>query len=159
LGIVFYASALYWAGMAQSLMWKQFTPLGTLQYPNFLETLLQIQPMYVIRAIGGLLYLGGMILLVVNLVKTARQGTFARNEDAEAPPIHDHASIGKEFRHRWIERRPVQFALVALVVILIGGIIEIVPTYIIKSNIPTIASVKPYTPLELHGRDLYIREG
>ena len=159
LGIVFYATALYWAGLAQSLMWKQFTPLGTLQYPNFLETLLQIQPMYIIRALGGLLYLTGAILMVVNLVKTARQGTFIRDEEAEAPALHDDENAGRTFRHRWIERRPVQFALLALVVILIGGIIEIVPTYIIKSNIPTIASVKPYTPLELHGRDIYIREG
>jgi cytochrome c oxidase cbb3-type subunit I/II len=38
-------------------------------------------------------------------------------------------------------------------------LIEIVPTFLIKSNIPTIASVKPYTPLELQGRDIYIREG
>ena len=46
-----------------------------------------------------------------------------------------------------------------LVVILIGGIVEFVPTFLVKSNIPTIASVKPYTPLELQGRDIYIREG
>jgi cytochrome c oxidase cbb3-type subunit I/II len=49
--------------------------------------------------------------------------------------------------------------LLALVAILIGGIIQIVPTIMVKSNIPTIASVKPYTPLELEGRDLYVREG
>jgi cytochrome c oxidase cbb3-type subunit I/II len=45
------------------------------------------------------------------------------------------------------------------VVILIGGAVEIIPTYVVKSNIPTLASVKPYTPLELEGRDIYIREG
>ena len=64
-----------------------------------------------------------------------------------------------EHWHRWIERRPVQFLIFSLVVILIGGLIEMVPTFLIKSNIPTIASVKPYTPLELQGRDIYIREG
>jgi cytochrome c oxidase cbb3-type subunit I/II len=48
---------------------------------------------------------------------------------------------------------------VSLVVVAIGGIIEFVPTFLIKSNIPTIASVKPYTPLELQGRDIYVREG
>jgi cytochrome c oxidase cbb3-type subunit I/II len=47
----------------------------------------------------------------------------------------------------------------SLVVVAIGGLIEIIPTYLVKSNIPTIASVKPYTPLELEGRDIYIREG
>jgi cytochrome c oxidase cbb3-type subunit I/II len=158
LGIVFYASALYWAGVTQSLMWKQFTPLGTLQYPNFLETLLQIQPMYIIRTIGGVLYLGGTLLMVVNLLKTARQGSFVAEEPAEAPPMHDHAE-SREFRHRWIEKRPIQFAILALIVVLVGGIVEIVPTYVIKSNIPTIPSVKPYTPLEVQGRDIYVREG
>ena len=47
----------------------------------------------------------------------------------------------------------------ATVAILIGGVIQIVPTILVKSNIPTITSVTPYTPLELEGRDLYIREG
>jgi cytochrome c oxidase cbb3-type subunit I/II len=47
----------------------------------------------------------------------------------------------------------------SLVVVAIGGIIELVPTFLIQSNVPTIAAVKPYTPLELHGRDIYLREG
>jgi len=45
------------------------------------------------------------------------------------------------------------------VVILIGGIVEMVPTFLVDSNVPTISAVKPYTPLELHGRDVYIAEG
>jgi cytochrome c oxidase cbb3-type subunit I/II len=45
------------------------------------------------------------------------------------------------------------------IAILIGGILEIFPMAMIESNVPKIASVKPYTPLELAGRDLYIREG
>jgi cytochrome c oxidase cbb3-type subunit I/II len=49
--------------------------------------------------------------------------------------------------------------IISLVVILIGGAIEMIPTFLIKSNVPTISSVKPYTPLELQGRDLYVREG
>ena len=47
----------------------------------------------------------------------------------------------------------------AAIAILIGGIVEIFPMAMIESNVPKIASVKPYTPLELAGRDLYIREG
>jgi cytochrome c oxidase cbb3-type subunit I/II len=47
----------------------------------------------------------------------------------------------------------------SFVVIAIGGAVEMIPTYLVKSNIPTISSVKPYTPLELQGRDIYIREG
>jgi cytochrome c oxidase cbb3-type subunit I/II len=49
--------------------------------------------------------------------------------------------------------------IVSILVVAIGGLVEIIPTMIIKSNVPTIASVKPYTPLELEGRDLYVREG
>ena len=160
LGIVFYASSMYWSGITQSLMWKQFTPQGLLQYPNFLETVLQIIPMYIIRMIGGSLYLTGVIVMVYNLVKTAKQGSFEKEETAEAPPMELKKDPFKPgTRHRWLEGKPLQFIVAALVVILIGGIVEMVPTFLIKSNIPTIASVKPYTPLELQGRDIYIREG
>ncbi|MFZ2322286.1 MAG: cytochrome-c oxidase, cbb3-type subunit I [Ignavibacteriaceae bacterium] len=157
LGIVFYASAMYWSGIAQSLMWKQFNDMGMLQYPNFLETTLQIIPMYMIRAFGGALYLTGMLMMVYNLSKTMMLGKLVANEETEAAPfIKDRK---EKISHRWLEGRPIYFLIASLVVVLIGGIVEFVPTFLIKSNIPTIASVKPYTPLELQGRDLYIREG
>ncbi|MFN3872150.1 MAG: cytochrome-c oxidase, cbb3-type subunit I [Ignavibacterium sp.] len=159
LGIVFYALSMWFSGITQSLMWKQFNDLGTLQYPNFLETVLQIVPMYIIRAIGGTLYLIGVILMIYNLVKTIKQGSFLAEETAEAPALHPFKDpFRKGTRHRWLEGKPVYFTIASLIVILIGGIVEFVPTFLIKSNIPTIASVKPYTPLELQGRDIYIRE-
>jgi cytochrome c oxidase cbb3-type subunit I/II len=160
LGIVFYASSMYWSALVQTLMWKQFTPAGLLQYPNFLETVLQIIPMYVIRSIGGLLYFIGVLVMVYNLIKTAKQGKFVADEEAQAPPmVIAPIKYKKGLGHRWIESRPLQFTLLAAVAILIGGIVEMIPTFLVKTNIPTIASVKPYTPLELQGRDLYIREG
>ena len=160
LGIVVYASSMYWSALVQTLMWKQFTPQGLLQYPNFLETVLQIIPMYVIRSIGGLLYLTGVVVMVYNLIKTAKQGNFVADEEAQAPPmVKEPIKYKKGLGHRWIESRPLQFTLLAAVAILIGGIVEMIPTFLVKTNIPTIASVKPYTPLELQGRDLYIREG
>jgi cytochrome c oxidase cbb3-type subunit I/II len=159
LGIVFYALSMWWSGIAQASMWKEFTPLGTLQYPNFLETTLQIIPMYMIRATGGLLYFTGICLGAYNLIKTAKQGKFANDEEAEAPALTKSSLHSeKETKHRWLEKKPIQFALLSLVVISIGGIVEFIPTFLVKSNIPTIASVRPYTPLELEGRDLYIRE-
>ncbi|MCI0450020.1 MAG: cytochrome-c oxidase, cbb3-type subunit I [Chlorobi bacterium] len=160
LGIVFYASAMYWAGITQSLMWKEFTAEGILQYPNFLETVTQIIPMYAIRSIGGTFYLTGVIVGVYNLYKTSTQGRLIAEEPAEAPArelIEPGSAAGA--RHRWLEKRPVKFALVSLVVVLIGGLVELIPTFLVKSNVPTISSVKPYTPLELQGRDIYIREG
>ena len=105
------------------------------------------------------MYLTGIILATVNLVKTAKQGSFVPEEKAEAAALTPEVSSAPAYWHRWIESRPVQFLVVTLVVILIGGIFELVPTFLIKSNVPTIASVKVYTPLELQGRDIYIREG
>ncbi len=161
LGIIMYALPMYVAGFTQASMWKQFKPDGTLQYGNFLETVTQIMPMYWMRAIGGTLYLTGVIVLVYNIIKTVKQGSPVEDELAEAPALVKITTgrvKGEKF-HPWLERRPIQLTLLATVAILIGGIIQIVPTIMVKSNIPTIASVKPYTPLELQGRDLYIREG
>ncbi len=161
LGIVFYAIPMYASAITQGLMWKQFTPDGLLQYPNFLETVTRIIPMYGIRAFGGALYLTGAVIMVVNLTKTIRGGSFVPEEEMQAPALEakpaPHAK--GEYYHRWIERRPVQFFIFAVVAVLIGSVVEMVPMYLIKSNIPTISSVKPYTPLELQGRDVFISEG
>jgi len=158
IGIVLYAVPLYWAGFEQSLMWKAFTPEGQLKF-QFMETVNSIKPMYYSRSVGGALYLAGALIMVYNLYKTIVQGKFIPNEAAEAAPLVKEKAHGKEYWHRIIERKPVTMLVLSLIVVAIGGIIEIVPTFLVKSNIPTIASVKPYTPLELHGRDIYIREG
>jgi len=161
LGIILYSLPMYVAGFTQASMWKQFTPEGTLVYGNFLETVTQIMPMYWMRAIGGTLYFTGVIVLVYNIAKTVSAGSKVEDELAEAPALAviGSARLKGEKWHSWLERRPVQFTLLTTVAILIGGLIQIVPTIMVKSNIPTIAAVKPYTPLELEGRDLYIREG
>jgi cytochrome c oxidase cbb3-type subunit I/II len=160
LGIVFYAIPLYWAGFAQHFMWKEFTEDGILRYPNFLETVVQIIPMYKLRALGGSLYLVGALVMVYNLAKTMKAGKLIANEGAEAAALEkNYVANDHGHWHRWIERRPVQMLIWSLVVILIGGIVELVPTFMVKSNVPTISSVKPYTPLELQGRDIYVREG
>jgi len=159
LGILFYTVPMYWAGFTQYIMWQEFTPDGVLRYPNFLETVTQLMPMYKLRAFGGLLYLSGAIVMVYNLVKTMSTGNLLAEEAAEAPALEKLTVEPTGHWHRWIERRPVQMLLLSTVLILIGGMVEMIPTFMIKSNIPTIASVKPYTPLELQGRDIYIREG
>lgn len=157
LGIILYALPLYWGGVVQSLMWKEFTQDGFLMYGNFLETVTKIIPFYIIRLVGGSLYFTGFLIMIYNLMKTASAGSFLAEEAAEAPALEkkEIASGG----HAVLERKPVLFTILALIAVAIGGIAEIVPTYLIKSNVPTIASVRPYTPLELQGRDIYIREG
>jgi cytochrome c oxidase cbb3-type subunit I/II len=98
--------------------------------------------------------------MTYNLIVTIKSGVLLENEDAEAPALPKKIQSPKgEHWHRVLEKKPVQMMLLSLVVILIGGMVELIPTFMIKSNVPTISSVKPYTPLELQGRDLYIREG
>lgn len=159
LGIIFYAVPMYWGGITQSLMWKQFTSEGLLQYPNFLETVTKIIPMYMTRSVGGSLYLIGVFVMLYNLIKTVKSGKLVENEEAEAPPYLKNVPETYKYKHKWIESRPLRFTLLATVLVLIGGLVQMLPTFLIKSNIPTISSVKPYTPLELQGRDIYIREG
>lgn len=160
LGILFWALPMYWAGFTQSLMWKEFTADGFLAYGNFLETVTQIIPMYVTRSIGGLMYLTGVFVMIYNLNKTAKSGSLLANEAAEAPALEGKEQSHKGSHwHRWIERRPVQMLVFSFLAILVGTLVELVPSMVVKSNVPTISSVQPYTPLELEGRDLYIREG
>ncbi|WP_298121458.1 cytochrome-c oxidase, cbb3-type subunit I [Flavobacterium sp.] len=162
LGIILYALPMYVAGFTQASMWKQFKPDGSsLEYGNFLETVTQLMPMYWMRAIGGTLYLVGVLVLVYNIIMTVRQGQAVENELAEAPALEviSKNRLKGEKWHAWLERKPVQFMIYTTIAILIGGAVQILPTLLVKSNIPTIAAVKPYTPLELQGRDLYIREG
>jgi len=159
LGIIFYAIPLYWGGVTQQLMWKQFTPDGFLQYPNFLETVTQIIPMYAIRAVGGTIFFLGLFVMIYNLLKTMKQGNFVASEASSAPPRKKHNSSKGEHWHRWIERRSLWLTSLSLIAILIGGMAEIFPMLWIDSNVPKIATVQPYTPLELEGRDIYIREG
>ena len=159
LGMIFYAVPLYWAGFTQSSMWKQFTESGQLKY-SFLETVTYLKPFYAMRSFGGTLYLTGVLIMVYNIYKTVKTGKLIANEPAEAAPLEtEHKKHLGEHWHRWIERKPVYLMVLSLIVILIGGAVELIPTFLIKSNVPTISSVKPYTPLELQGRDLYVREG
>ncbi|MGM0635140.1 MAG: cytochrome-c oxidase, cbb3-type subunit I [Bacteroidota bacterium] len=161
LGIILYALPMYVAGFVQALMWKDFNPDGTLVYGNFLETVSEIMPMYWMRAIGGSIYIIGVFVMMYNITKTIKSGSKVTDELAEAAPLKRVKSgrISGEAFHTWLERKPVQLTILATIAILIGGIVQIVPTLLVKSNIPTITSVKPYTPLELEGRDIYIREG
>jgi cytochrome c oxidase cbb3-type subunit I/II len=160
IGIALYAIPMYISGFTQGMMWKQFTAEGTLQYGNFLDTTLQLLPMHLMRAIGGTLYLTGAILMAYNLFKTMQKGTLLANEPAEAVPLAVTEEPEKgEHWHRWIERKPIQLLVGSLIMILIGSLVELVPTFMVKSNVPTIEAVKPYSSLELEGRDIYIREG
>ena len=160
LGILFYVIPIYVAGVTEGLMWKQFNKDGFLQYPNFLETILQVVPMFRLRAIGGTLYLVGTFMMAYNLYRTAKAGQFEPDTEAQAAALEKATAVaGKSTWHRMLEGRPLFFTVLATVSILVGGLVEIVPMFLVQANVPTIASVHPYTPLEVLGRDIYIREG
>ena len=153
---------MYVSGLVQGLMWKEFNADGTLMYGNFLETVLELIPMYWMRAFGGSLYVIGMIILIYNVLITIRKSNNKVEDDlAEAVSLSkiSNKRIKGETFHHWLERKPIKLTILATITILIGGAVQIIPTLKIDSNIPIIESVKPYTALELEGRDIYIREG
>ena len=160
LGILLYAIPIYIAGFMQGLMWQEFNPDGTLVHGEFVKTVVDLKPYYMMRSLGGLIYLIGAVMMFYNLFKTAKGGSLLANEEAEAPSLVTVMNVKeKEGWHKRLERKPIKFLVWSIIVVAIGGIVEIIPTIFVKSNIPTIASVKPYTPLELEGRDIYVAEG
>lgn len=182
IGILLYVISMYTAGVTQGLMWRAFDQTGHLQYPDFIETVVQLAPFYWIRAVGGSLYLAGICIGVYNLVMTwrMRPATYDRPvlrvarlsknwKPAVLPPSRlgasntNFARAGDQwlqgFWHRNLEARSARFTVWVLIAVGAASLLEMIPTFLIRSNVPTIASVQPYTPLELAGRDLYIAEG
>src|SRR5690606_25014932 len=157
-GILFYVIPMYVGGVTQSLMWREFTADGLLRYGNFLETVVRLAPMYALRAVGGTLFTTGAALALYNLYRTAKQGSFLAEEEAQAPALVRVAAADGAW-HRRLESLPGQFAVLRFAAVVVGGVVEFVPTFLVRSNVPTIETVRPYTPLELEGRDIYIREG
>jgi cytochrome c oxidase cbb3-type subunit I/II len=181
-GILLYIVAIYAAGVTQGLMWRAFDATGRLSYPDFVETVVRLLPMYWVRVVGGSLFVAGMVLGLVNIVMTwsTRPAKYEEPSDEAAPlgPYtgftpklviprysqmtdtgHRFVYFVKAQWHRVWERNPFKFALWTTAAVLLASAFEMVPTFLIRSNVPTIASVKPYTPLELLGRDIYVAEG
>ena len=174
-GILLYVVAIYSAGVTQGLMWRAFDETGRLAYPDFIETVVKLLPMWWMRAAGGGLYIVGMLLFGWNILMTWRRRPAVYDvpviqaaplvRESKTPTYAEprRAGVIAHFMdmgwHRMWEGRWLYFSVWVLVAIAVASLFEILPTFLIRSNIPTIASVKPYTPLELAGRDLYLREG
>jgi cytochrome c oxidase cbb3-type subunit I/II len=182
LGILLYIVAIYAAGVTQGLMWRAFDSTGRLAYPDFVETVTKLVPMYWVRVVGGTLFVSGIVMAGINLVMTWR--TRPREyaiEVHEAAPLGPYEGTTPEFQvpahtttavighriawfakaswHRVWERKPILLTVWVVVAVAVASLFEILPTFLIRSNVPTISSVEPYTPLELSGRDIYISEG
>jgi cytochrome c oxidase cbb3-type subunit I/II len=219
IGIVLYMVSMWISGVNQGLMWRALNPDGTLVYPSFTETLIAIRPMYIVRALGGTLYLVGFIMMIWNLLKTVSGakatdtvvevtvnveeprdpadsvvgvitgrplwfsiialvlllGFFLAESTAVAIALAIVVMVVGEVAYvinkkaraggaaSWfgiIERRPLAFTVLTLIAILVGGIAELLPTILVKQAVPATGEAqKPYTALELQGRDIYTREG
>jgi len=184
LGILFYILPIYAAGFFQGYNWRRLDETGLLVNPEFLETLQETVPMWWARVFGGLLYVSGVLLMAVNYLMTWRSrpavyevpvytaprlGTFDEqavprpNSGLAGAPVLEFAQkvdlFSQMLWHRRWERLPVRFTILVLLAVVVASLFEMIPTFLIRSNVPTIASVKPYTPLELAGRDIYVSEG
>jgi len=181
-GILLYQVSMWVAGITQGLMWRAFNPDGRLMYPEFIETVLKIVPMHWVRLVGGLLFFTGALLMVWNLWRTIRTAPKDYKEEVpvQAPPLlrdlgpvpgavtapntWDHGLYRLQHAlrhgvHRVLERKPLLFTVLSLLAVSVGSIVEIAPMFADSRNVKTIAAVTPYTPLEVLGRDIYIREG
>jgi len=182
IGILLYIIPIYVAGLTQGLMWRAFDESGVLKYPEFVETVSSIVPMYWVRVGGGLLYFSGALLCAYNMLMTWRSRPARLEAPVHTAPalaaqaIHDPERPASELTanvewgkaldvwstgwwHRVWERKPARFTVWVIVAVAVASLFEIIPTFLIRSNVPTIKSVKPYTPLELAGRDIYVSEG
>jgi cytochrome c oxidase cbb3-type subunit I/II len=156
------------AGITQGLMWRAFDHTGRLQYPDFLETVTRLVPMYYVRVLGGALYITATAIGAYNIYKTWRSRPKQYAEIEVEVPVRaakrPAAVLSREAEpptslHRRWEALPIVFSVLVAVAVIVASLFEILPTFLIGDNVPRISSVTPYRPLELYGRDIYIREG
>ncbi|MCB9870092.1 MAG: cytochrome-c oxidase, cbb3-type subunit I [Planctomycetes bacterium] len=220
IGILFYVASMWVSGITSGLMWRaKDAATGALQYGDWVEMIDKIMPMYHMRALGGLLFIVGWLMMTWNLWKTARSGQPVQAETEvsvlEKVPVQAStarlvfgspviltvaglvlaylmsigeaglailglvgfmmlvvvvafklraASLGGQFTwHHILEGRPLAFSLLVTLAVLVGGLVQLLPGIVIQKEIPLAAggemAVKPYTPLELAGRDVYVSEG
>lgn len=159
LGILLYYISMWASGITQGLMWRAIGENGQLVYPDFVETVMRIVPLYYVRFAGGVLFLTGFLLLIYNVWITIARAPKGERAMAVEVPVRspDVTDIGTG--HRKLEALSVIFTVLLFIAVLAGSIIEIVPTLAIFKYLPQTARTEPYTPLELAGRDIYIKEG
>lgn len=157
IGITLYVVSMWAAGITQGSMLLALDGDGKLLYPDFIETLVKIIPLYWVRALGGVLYIAGFTLLVYNVFKTIRLS----GNQVEDVKVSFASEIRKKSSswHRNLEAMPVVLTISAVLAILLGSVLEILPTFWAESYVPKTVKTIPYTPLELTGRDIYIKEG
>ncbi|MDA8792115.1 cytochrome-c oxidase, cbb3-type subunit I [Bacteriovoracaceae bacterium] len=162
-GLVLYIVSMWVAGITQGMMWMAVSPeSGNLIYPHFIETVTQIVPMYWVRAIGGILVLTSFGIMIYNFwktIKSSNRGSEMDNEVAQVTSNMDQGTGKPKKAHQALEGLPAIFTILVFLSVIVGTIIELAPTFLASSYIEKSEDVTPYTPLELLGRDVYIKEG
>ena len=156
LGILLYYISMGASGITQGLMWQAIGENGQLVYPDFVETVMRIVPLYWVRFVGGTLFLAGFLLLIYNVWVTIKHAPKKETVSyVEVPPLKsDVTAIGTG--HRKLEALSLIFTVILFISVLVGSVIEILPTLSIYKYLPSNEKTEPYTPLELAGRDIYI---
>lgn len=159
IGLILYIISMWVAGITQSLMWRAMDDAGNLIYPNFIETVVKIVPMYWVRAVGGTFVLISFALMIFNLYKTAKSGKKTAEKVYDANALDESSIEHGASTHRKLEGWPMIFSVLSLIAILVGSGIEIIPSLVADKYVIKVDAIKPYTALELYGRDIYIKEG
>jgi cytochrome c oxidase cbb3-type subunit I/II len=167
LGIMIYMVSMWAAGVTQGLMWMGIDEsTGKLLYPDFVQTVTKIVPLYWFRALGGFLYLFGFLVMLLNVKKAICESKQENLEDAKDSyprfqPLKE-GLFSPGFTHERLEAMPMVMTVLAVVGILVGSLIELTPFLTANQYADSIyknATTKPYSPLAQAGRDIYVREG
>lgn len=159
LGIIIYYISMWAAGITQGLMWRAVDDKGKLVYPDFIETVTRIVPLYWVRALGGALFIAGFLLMIYNIWKTLRKAPQTRKEEIVPQQVPLKTQTHPETSHRKLEGLVTVFTVLVVLAVLAGSIIEIYPTLSLHNYIDPLKRTQPYSPLEIAGRDVYISEG
>lgn len=157
-GVLIYYISMLSAGITQGLMWMAIDKNGNLVYPDFVETVNRIVPLYGIRALGGLLFIIGFCLMLYNIYMTVKLAKNGVLQTLIPKPIESRHNE-KATAHRNLEGKVFAFSVLAFISIAVGSVIEILPVLSMNSYVKYDEAIQPYSPLELAGRDIYIREG
>ena len=157
LGTVIYIASMWVNGLLQGLMWRATTTDGTLTY-SFVESVEASYPGYYARFVGGAIFFIGMCIMAYNVYMTTKM-KHRDEQPAPATPSSWLSCLRAHMNHKLIETRvPLLIGLI-LFAVSVGGIIEIFPLVFDHATTKPIKNLKPYTALQLEGRDIYIREG
>ena len=157
-GVLFYYVSMTVAGITQGLMLNGITAEGKLMYPDFVETVTKIVPLYWVRAIGGLLFVTGYLIFIYNMYKTIQSAP----KDVVEPVVKVTRTGWNEKSddaHRNLEGMGLAFSVLTFIAVLVGSVIEIYPTLSIHKYVNPEQTTEPFSALEIAGRGVYVKEG